>query len=152
DRGAYLRICAEMLDRFGSAPDLAAAQLTAWTCALAPGLEDSTARLVTISRRALADSPKDRSRLLTLGAVLYRAGRSEDAIRTLNESVKTWGKEDAVPEYLFLAMAHFRLGETEVANKYLARATRWTSQDTAVNAGANRLSRLELTILHQEAE
>src|SRR5262249_47538856 len=86
DPGACLRICAEMLDRFGSAQDADAAQLAAWTCALAPGSEDSTARLVTISRRALADSPKDRSRLLTLGAVLYRAGRNEDAIRTLNES------------------------------------------------------------------
>src|SRR5262249_53060038 len=67
---------AYMLERFGSASDLTAGQLAAWTGVLAPGPEGDTARVVVLAERAAADSPKNHARLLTLGAALYRAGRS----------------------------------------------------------------------------
>src|SRR5262249_17035887 len=125
DRDAYRRACADMLARFGPAKDAADAQLAAWTGALASGPAEEAARRVAVAERALADRPKDHARLLTLGAALYRAGRHQDAVRTLNESLQVWGKDDAVWDWFFLAMAHHRLGQAEQARKYFERASRW---------------------------
>jgi hypothetical protein len=96
--------------------------------------------------------------LLTLGAAIYRAGRYDDATRTLNESVKIVGKEDATLENLFLSMAHHRLGRAGLAQTCLERALRSIGKDSAGDAGAHTAgryswaNRLEIAILRREAE
>jgi WD40 repeat protein/Flp pilus assembly protein TadD len=155
DRNAYRRVCVDMLDHFGSSKDVAAAQLTAWTCSLANAPEDESARLVAIAERALAASPKDHSRLLTLGVALYRAGRNKDAVDKLNEALEVGGQEDAVRDCLFLALAHHRLGQAERARTYFERASRSIGQAMKQGAGSPRLSwsdRLEFALLRREVE
>jgi WD40 repeat protein/Flp pilus assembly protein TadD/tRNA A-37 threonylcarbamoyl transferase component Bud32 len=159
DRDGYQRACKEMLDRFGPARDLTAVQLAAWTWALAAGPDDDAVRAVAAAERALAGAPKDRTRLLTLGAAVYRAGRDDDAVRALNESIKLAGKEDAPLENLFLSMAHRRLGRAGPAQNCLERALRSIGKDSAGGASATQgaagfpwAKRLEIEILRREAE
>jgi WD40 repeat protein/serine/threonine protein kinase len=155
---AHRRISAAMLERFGSAKDTGAVQLAAWSATLAPLPENGSARVVAAAERALADSPKDRTCLVTFGAALYRAGRNEEAVRTLNESVKAVEKENPVLEYLYLAMAHHRLSQPALAKTHLDQASQWLGRDAAKAAGTSPgiagfswSNRLEIELLRREA-
>ena len=85
--------------------------------------------------------------------------QAEEAVRTLNESINVSGKENAVLEWLFLAMAHHSLVEAGSAKTYLERASRWIGQNMTKDAGAapgatglSWSNRLEIALLHREAE
>ena len=54
---------------------------------LAPNAADDPGRPVALTERAVATDPRNRYYLNTLGAALYRAGRFEEAVRRLGESV-----------------------------------------------------------------
>jgi tetratricopeptide (TPR) repeat protein len=154
----YRRVCADMLDRFGSSKDLDAAQLAAWTGSLAPAPQAEADRLVVAAERAVKDNPKNHARLLTLGAALYRARRYQDAVRTLDEAVKIWGKGDTTWDWLFLAMAHHHLGSTGPAKTNFDKAAKWIDQRQVKGADGIPTStlfwsdRLELAQLRREAE
>lgn len=158
DRDGYRRVCADMLTRFGSSKDLVAAQLAAWTGSLALDTEADGARLVAAAERAVTDSPRNHARLLTLGAALYRARRYKEAVRKLDEAVKVWGKDDTPWDWLFLAMAHHRLGQVELAKAHFDRAARWLDQRLGKGAAGTPApalfwsDRLELSLLRREAE
>jgi tetratricopeptide (TPR) repeat protein len=148
DEGRFGRIRAEMLDRFESAEDVLAAQRAAWLGVLAPAPEKIAARLVTAAERAVKASPTNHAYLLTLGAAQYRAGRDADSVRSLEAAMKVWGKDDTVWDWLFLAMAHHRLGAADQAKTYFDRATQWIDRHPALFWS----DRLELTLLRREAE
>jgi tetratricopeptide (TPR) repeat protein len=59
---------------------------------------------------------------LCRGAVLYRAGEYRAAVAELNRAVALWGNGGRNFDWLFLAMAHQRLGETKEARKWLDKA------------------------------
>src|SRR5205823_3808746 len=61
-----------------------------------------------------------------VGLAQYRAGRFDDAIRTLTGTadLTNWAKA-----WVVLAMAHQRLGKTDEARQWLAKAMEW--YDTA---------------------
>src|SRR5215510_4622945 len=69
-----------------------------------------------------------------------------------------WGKDDTPWDWLFLAMAHHGLGQTDLARAYFDRARLWIDQKLGKDAGAipaSNLSwsnRLELSLLRREAE
>ncbi|MBI3407933.1 MAG: protein kinase [Planctomycetes bacterium] len=163
DSNGYRRVCADMLDRFGSAKHAASAQLTVWTCVLAPLTQSDGVRLAPIAERALVDGPKNHSRLLLLGAALYRAGRFQDAVNKLSESIKVAPKEEAVWDWLFLAMAHQALGQADLAKNHLDLATRYLDQANAKVLGGAPIDApggaqpswanpLEIALLRREAE
>ena len=82
--------------------------------------------------------------LNTLGAVLYRAGRYQEAIARLNEAVATDGTA-AEQDHVFLAMAQQRLGATDEARKLLAKIA-------PLAPGAPfSWDRLEMELLRREA-
>jgi tetratricopeptide (TPR) repeat protein len=60
----------------------------------------------------------------TLGAAYYRAGRFEDAIRTLERNVEPWyaNKEE---DMAFLVMAYVRSGRLDDAKKIEAKCREW---------------------------
>ena len=84
-------------------------------------------------RRLLAGRPARRggrrqrphvaNRLNTLGAVLYRAGRFEEAVRQLKRSVEVHGAGGTPYDALFLAMAHHQLGHADQARRWLRLGT-----------------------------
>jgi tetratricopeptide (TPR) repeat protein len=69
---------------------------------------------------ALAGYPADQKRfaLNTLGAALYRAGRIDEAIVRLDESVKV-GEGGVPQDWVYLAMAHHKKGNREEAIRWL---------------------------------
>jgi serine/threonine-protein kinase len=161
DRAAYRKDCAGMLEHFGPTPSPEAAYWTVWTSIQVPdGVEDWT-RLLQWAEKSLAADANRLERLTALGAVLYRAGRFEAAGRRLAQADAAFLKaKDPVSTiaytWLFLAMAHERLGHAEQARKWLAKAVREIEQPPAERAkdpGARSWNRkLTLQLLRGQAE
>jgi eukaryotic-like serine/threonine-protein kinase len=151
DRAGIRRACEDLLNRFGKTGNPAQANSVAWYCVLAPDAVADPKAPVRLARSALAGYPergRPRSDVLkTLGAAQYRAGRFEEAIRRLEESIQTRGDGGDPKGIAFLALAHHRLGHRDEAERWLARlvASRPTegfdfSRDD-----------VEIRILHREA-
>ena len=88
------------------------------------------------------------SRLRTLGAVLCRAGRIEDAIRWLEEARRGRNGVDEPFDWPFLAMAHQRLGHGIEARRWLGKL-----RDRQPSAVAEKFwYELALRLLRREAE
>lgn len=58
----------------------------------------------------------------TMGALLYRAGRFDEAISKLNASIAANGNGGVVEDWLFLSMAHRRLGRDDDAAQWLQKS------------------------------
>src|SRR5206468_205281 len=86
DREGYRKACAGMLERFGQKTDSDPGYWTAWTCVLAPNGVSDWKPLVNLAEKVLAADPKNCDKLRLLGAVLYRAGRFEEAAQRLTEA------------------------------------------------------------------
>jgi len=157
----YRADCAEMLRRVGHAPDARWACWIAWTCGLAPGAVADWSQPIALAEKAVQNDPKSAWCVMTLGAVLYRAGRCADAIQRLEEAdrlvslANVPANVSAVHAWFFLAMAHRRLGHDEQAKHFFAKAAAWT--DSALRGtGAEKHSPLTwrgmtLNLLRAEA-
>jgi WD40 repeat protein/tRNA A-37 threonylcarbamoyl transferase component Bud32 len=159
DTGGYRKACATCLERFGTTEDKRKTALAAGICLLAPNAVADPARLVQIAEALAARDPGDRSALSRLGAALYRAGRQEEAVRRLDEAVKSPGQGRTVWASLFLAMAHHALGHLDEARRALDRAVRELepgpgTEPREVDAGSRVTwnERIELTLVRREAE
>ena len=123
DRAGVRRACEDLLKRFGTKADHAQSNSIAWTCVLAPDAAVYGEALVHLAEAGVAGRPergRERSEVLnTLGAALYRAGRFEEAIRRLNESIQALDGGDVPKGFAFLAMAHHRLGHRDEAKRWL---------------------------------
>jgi hypothetical protein len=75
-----------------------------------------------------------------LGAVLYRAGRYEEALERFDQSHKV--SRPRVSDRLFLAMIHHRLGHRDQARRLLAQAGQRLANTGSTDrvAGGDRLS------------
>jgi len=126
DREGYRKLCAtflERLDRTSPKPNLGVAINVAWVCALGPDAVGDYARLVALAELVVSEAPDPVKHALlnTLGAILYRAGQYKEAVARLNEGIALDKGEASMQDFLFLAMAQHRLGETGEARKTLAR-------------------------------
>jgi tetratricopeptide (TPR) repeat protein len=86
--------------------------------------------------------------LNTHGAVLYRAGRFPEAVARLHQAVEIHGRGGDFHDWVFLAMAHHRLGQAREAQEWLARARR----DRPPTATGLSWDALEKWLLCAEAE
>jgi tetratricopeptide (TPR) repeat protein len=121
DAAAYRRGCAEVVERFAQATGPLAGSNVAWVCSLAPGAVDdptAPARLAEPATRVdLRPAVKN-----TLGAALYRAGRYDEAVEKLTAAAKAIPPNGTPWDWVFLAMAHHRLGHRHEARVCLGRA------------------------------
>ena len=84
----------------------------------------------------------------TLGAALYRAGRFEKSINCLKECIQKRNGESLPQDWVFLALAHHRLGHRAEALRWLARF-----QTYEVNAKPDSFwDELEIRLLRCQAE
>ena len=120
DPGGYRATCAEALRRFGGAEPALTAGMTALTCALAPDAGVDLVRAVRLAERAVAVLPGNYTCRLALGAVLYRAGRWQEAVRHLDKAAAR--QSLPVSAWLLLALAHQHLGHAGQARQWLDRA------------------------------
>ena len=86
--------------------------------------------------------------LKTLGAALYRAGRFEEAIRCLDQSIQIRGDGGDPRGFAFLALAHHRLGHRDETERWLDKLVA-----SRPKQGFDfSLEDMEIRILHREAE
>ncbi len=97
----------------------------AWELATGPEPRRDLDRAQALARRAVDLSPWDPVCVSTLGVALYRAGRYAESITILERSLEAGHGETEACDLLFLAMAHHRLGQAELASARLERAARW---------------------------
>jgi tetratricopeptide (TPR) repeat protein len=114
----------------------------------------------------VADKPRDPDFLICLGAALYRAGRLEDAAKTLTDAEAAFRRESATPtpgifvsstiiySQFFLAMTQQRLNHHDEAAEWLKRATEAIDDPTGPSGPADRAwnRRLALRVLRAETQ
>jgi tetratricopeptide (TPR) repeat protein len=97
----------------------------AWALATVPepGLRD-TAEAVRLGQKAAVLAPKFRNLRNTLGVAHYYHGDDKEAIAQLEESMRLHKGGDGY-DWVFLAMAHWRLGHRDEARSWFDRAVKW---------------------------
>jgi len=145
----YRGLCDRLLKRIGPDPPPELANGVAWVCALAPDGVADYARATQLAELAVkkADVPDRANVLNTLGAVLYRAGRFKEAVAQLDEGIRARDNIGVAQDWIFLAMAHHRLGAKEKAHAFLDKVAKH-------QAGLNGRGwdYLELEVLRGEAQ
>jgi WD40 repeat protein/Flp pilus assembly protein TadD len=132
DPDAYRKVCAKALRTLKN-PNGAAQNMVAWMCVLGPLGRGSVAdpkQVVPLAEKALASNRQSPNYLHTLGAALYRAGRFDESLRRLNESMKAYGADGRVFDWLFLAMIYSQRGEPGQARRWLDKAVQWLDEST----------------------
>jgi WD40 repeat protein/tetratricopeptide (TPR) repeat protein len=139
----YRSICARMLDQFGKTENARAAARLGFTLVQMPAAPSDLERLLQLG---------EGGNVLVQGAALYRAGKWEQAVRVL-ETPAGWTGPSQVWAWLFLAMAHDRLGHAAPARQFLEKAQAWIdAADRKETLYADRFQRVEFHTLRREAE
>ena len=127
-----------MLERFGQTQNPIFAHQVALSCLLIPRPPRDQKLPVQLAELGAAGAPQKHWCLIARGAALYRAGQFEAAVTQLRLVLKTWPENpyahpgaDGGPifTWLFLAMAHHRLGHAEDARLWLNKAVQRMDQE-----------------------
>jgi serine/threonine-protein kinase len=126
DTAGYRRACADLVERSHRRDSTLRSSVVARTCTLGPG---AVADLKAVEQAAQPELAAKRAPLWApteQAALHYRAGRYEQAAPLLREAVLKHPKwEGNVLNWLWLAMAQHRLGQTDDARRSLDKAERW---------------------------
>jgi Flp pilus assembly protein TadD len=120
EMNSYRQASGALINRFSAAEDASVASPVAYTCVARPDAGIDPAVLVQVAERAV---PLFRGNERVLGAACYRAGRSREAVQHLEHSARS--TTPVAWDWVFLAMAHQRLGHEHEARAYLDRAANW---------------------------
>jgi tetratricopeptide (TPR) repeat protein len=148
----FRRVCSEMIRRFAESDDFYVTSRVVHACIWRADAVSDPSVLVRLAELASFRNQPFRG----LGFALYRAGRFEEAVQRLDESVKA--SPPRAGDWLFLAMAHHRLGHVDEARRYLELAERWidgANRPIAVGTQPrwfNWNERMEYASLHGEAK
>jgi tetratricopeptide (TPR) repeat protein len=150
DQACLRQACSDLLGRFGAMNDPYIDGQVAWICVLGPDSLADPAVPVRLTERALKLVPATArpAYLNTLGAALYRARRFDESIRRLEESIRTRGDKSLPQDWVFLALAHQRLGHRAEALRWLDRFRTYQ----ATEKPDTFWDELEIRLLRNEAE
>ena len=154
NRSAYLSDCRQMLNRFAKSNEANVGHFTVWTCALSAGALDDYSTPIRIAERLVKPDSANAFHRQGLGAILFRAGRFEEARKHLEAATaeEEPARTSAAYAWYFLAMTHHRLGDISQAARALATANRLANKelkDPTKPPAWNR--RLTLELLRKEA-
>jgi tetratricopeptide (TPR) repeat protein len=127
DDASYHRLCQGLLKRYDpKSADAFSASNIIHICTLAPAAIDDTARLVEWAKAWLTNQSHTGWAHARLGTALYRAGRWDEAVRSLHkaEEVHPAWRGHCVTD-MFLALAYLRQGKTIEGRQCLDRAEQW---------------------------
>lgn len=157
----YQEACAALIQRHSQDKQPAMADLSAWTCVAAPHALDDFGPAIGLATRALESDPSSVVFLTDLGAVLYRAGRFDEALKKLQQAETASQRAVDDPVLIayrgfFLAMAHGRLHHSAEAKMSLDKARRSADSATMIPKAGTRALQwnrcLTLSLLRKEAE
>ena len=158
DQSHYREFCRLLSSRDSIPLDATKCHFIAWTAAVASDALDDYERAITAARYALTLEPTDRTALLDLGGILYRARKLDGALEYLTKSDSTPTMTKTPPEYahFFLAMTHHKLGHNAEARQWFGQSIAETERMLAdgKTASGEPLSwnrRLTLELLRAEA-
>jgi serine/threonine protein kinase/Flp pilus assembly protein TadD len=120
----HYRELLDLLEKIAArAPDVASYKkdLAWFLVACADSSFRNPARAVGLAEKAVASSPQNATFLHTLGMAQYRQAQWQAAIASLNKAKQLCGESDE-SDWLFLAMAHWRLGDKKTAQACYERA------------------------------
>ena len=120
DEDGYRRARAELLRRFRDLRNAAVSIHLCYCCVAVPAEPEEAEAMIRLAECGLVSRPIP-ARIS--GALNYRAGRYEAAIADLEKSSLSFPRR--AWDWLFLAMAHHKLGHAEEAKKCLKQATEW---------------------------
>jgi tetratricopeptide (TPR) repeat protein len=123
DLPGYRSASGKLVSQYSKTSDPNSLNSAAWFCTYASDAVADLAVPVQMAEKAVAGYPPHLKRLAlnTLGAALYRAGRIDEAIARLDESVKASGGVGVPQDWAFLAMAHHKKGNVEEARRWLEK-------------------------------
>jgi serine/threonine protein kinase/Flp pilus assembly protein TadD len=102
----------------------------AWLLATAPDARlHDPAEAVRLATRASEQYPKAPNVWNTLGVARYRAGEHRAAIAALEKAEELGRGQEFGFNALFLAMAHWQLGERDEARRWYDRAVAWIEEE-----------------------
>jgi tetratricopeptide (TPR) repeat protein len=159
DHPGYARARAFLMDN-GGKKDGPRAYHAARTCTLAGGAVAETALSARLAEKELEEHAREFWSLTERGALAYRAGHYQEAVPFFEKSLDADSRPgSAVVNWLWLALAHQRLGRSEDARRWLDKATAWLDQlregmmDRAKeDQGLHLHNWLEAHVLRREAE
>jgi tetratricopeptide (TPR) repeat protein len=153
----YRKTCATLLKRYRDTKQPEYAEVVALTCVLAPQATKDPDRVVKLARlvtEAHEGAGTNRSGSVyhsyhtLLGAALYRAGKSEEAVKQLDGAVQQDRKTGTEMDWLFLAMAHHRLKHPVEAKKWLKKAVQSLQKQPDQSGTMDRLAQLMQEPMH----
>jgi uncharacterized protein HemY len=87
-----------------------------------------TEQAVELAAKAVEKAPQAGHCWNTLGVARYRHGQFQEAIAALQKSMDLRSGGDP-NDWLFLAMAHWRLGNKEQARRWYGKGVEWLEQN-----------------------
>jgi WD40 repeat protein/tetratricopeptide (TPR) repeat protein len=157
DKEGYRKACAALVKGLDRAGNPALATWVADACILTPDAGVDLEPVVRWLEQGAAQSSNKYIYLHRLGQALYRTGQLQAAVRELNKALPLRAPEGwAVEDWLFLAMAHQRLGHGAEARKWRDKATYWMNREIRQRpqwaVPLHWTVRLKLLTLEREAE
>jgi serine/threonine protein kinase/Flp pilus assembly protein TadD len=160
DRPGYARACAHMVERCDPTTLDLRPYHVARACTLAPDSVADPAAPGRLAQKDLAGQAREFWSLTEQGALHYRAGRFKQAVPLLKQSLKADPQPGrAVLNWLWLALAEQRLGNSEEARRWLGKAQELLDQygdgmpgRAEEDLGLHLHNWLEAHVLRREAE
>jgi serine/threonine-protein kinase len=145
NRPGYAKACAHMVERCGKASNLRTYHV-ARACTLAPDAVADASLPASLAEAELKVAVGKFWSLTEQGALHYRAGRFQQAVALCEQSLSADSKPgQAMLNWLWLALAHQRLGKADEAHRWMAKATAWLDQHgDGMPAGAGEELGLDL--------
>jgi tetratricopeptide (TPR) repeat protein len=159
DRSGYVKTCANMIEECGK-NGRPRSYHVARACTLAPDAVADATLPGRLAEKELQASAKQFWSLTEQGALAYRAGRFQESVALFEQSLRanaTPGR--AVVNWVWLALAHQRLGKSAEAQRWLRKAQAWLDQyrdgmpaRAEQELGLHLHNWLEAHVLRREAE
>jgi tetratricopeptide (TPR) repeat protein len=159
DRPGYARACAHMIETHGKEGGPRAYHV-ARARTLSPDAVAEVSPPGRLAEKELRESAQEFWSLTEQGALAYRAGRFQQSVPFLEESLRADSRSgNAVLNWLWLSLANQRLGKAEEARLWLDKAQAWLDQygdrmppDAEEAFGLHLHNWLEAHVLRREAE
>jgi tetratricopeptide (TPR) repeat protein len=159
DRPGYGAACTQLIEQCGKPRGPRAYHVARAGTLAADGAPDASL-LGRLAHNELQQNATQFWSLTEQGALAYRAGRFEESLSLFEQSLKADSHPGrAVVNWVWLALAQQRLGKTEEARRWLAKAQTWLDQyrdgippRAEQELGLHLHNWLEANVLRREAE